>query len=391
MTMPATDLFRIDRLTGCKNYLSFIEDLASLPLAEMPPDYSITEVFPMVTWTQNTTLLFFEINHMKMINDKYGHAYGDSAIHWLGILLTEESQATVYRVGGVEFAVLLTSGTFTEHEAVLLRTLARIQKESKAIEMADPAVHMALIHHKQGSSASPVNVLMQMNEAMLTVKNTPLATYQTFMADELKVAALASGNWRASSESDVTFPMRWISTRNVHQVLHMGKILDQTQQEAYSDAISGLPNMRAALRNLEKALQTSATANSVFSVLLMDGDNIHTYNNINYAAGDVMIRDMSTVFRDNLRPHDFVARWRSGDEFIAILPDTTGEGAKVVGERFRLAVKEASKNWRFPTSITIGIATFPKHGNTVNELVDKAEGALKKGKDAGKDQVVLAE
>lgn len=390
--MPTTDVFRIDHLTKCKNYLGFIEDLASMPLADTPHEYLITEVFPHVTWAQNVSLCFFEINHMRMLNDTYGHVYGDSAINWLGILLTEESGTQpVYRVGGVEFAVLLQSGTFADHAALLQRILARIETEAKAIKLADPAVHVAVIQHKLGTSASPVNVLMQMNEAMLAVKNTPETACRFFMADELKVAALARNNWTATSEADVTFPMRWISTRNVHQVLHMGRMLDQTQAEAYTDAISGLPNMQAALPNLEKCLADSAAANTRFAILLMDGDNIRTYNNINYAAGDTMIRDISAVFRENLRPHDFVARWRSGDEFIAILPDTFAEGARVVGERFREAVKEASRNWRFPTSITIGIATFPRHGSTINELIDKAESALKAGKDAGKDRVLLAE
>jgi diguanylate cyclase (GGDEF)-like protein len=104
-----------------------------------------------------------------------------------------------------------------------------------------------------------------------------------------------------------------------------------------------------------------------------------------------MIHDMGAVFKNNLRPSDFVARWRSGDEFIAVLPDTTGEGAKVVGERFRLAVKEASRSWRFPTTISIGIAVYPTHGNGIAALVDRAESALQRAKSQGKDQVILAD
>jgi diguanylate cyclase (GGDEF)-like protein len=391
MTMPSTELFRIDPLTGCKTFLSFIEELANLPLTDLPLDYPITESLPHTEWPHNSSLLFVEINHMKLLNKAHGHAYGDSAIRWLGLLLTEESGATVYRIGGVEFAVLLTSATFTDHEEVLQRILARIEKEAKSMEMADPAVHVALIHYRQSSHSGPDNVLMQMSEAMLKIKNTAQTTYKIFMAEDLKVAALALTRWTATNESDVTYQTRWIARKNVQHALWMGRKLDQIQQEAYTDAISGLPNMRAALLEIEHKLKSSGSNGNSFSVLLMDGDNIRIYNEINYAAGDVMIRDMSAVFRDNLRPQDFVARWRSGDEFIAVLPDTSSEGAKVVGERFRLAVKEASQNWRFPTSISIGIATYPKHGNTVNALVDMAESALKRGKDEGKDRVILAE
>lgn len=100
---------------------------------------------------------------------------------------------------------------------------------------------------------------------------------------------------------------------------------------------------------------------------------------------------MGSVLSEHLRPGDFIARWRTGDEFIVILPNTSGEGARIVGERFCSAIREASKAWKFPTSISIGVATYPKHGDHINALVDVAEAANKQAKDEGKDRVVLAE
>jgi GGDEF domain-containing protein len=147
-----------------------------------------------------------------------------------------------------------------------------------------------------------------------------------------------SATSKSNDGSDLS--LSWLSF-NIDKVLELGRILDHIQNEAYTDVISGLPNMKAALLNLEQTLQISITDCNPFSLLLIDGDNIRLYNTINYATGDGMIRDMSAVFKNNLRPNDFVARWRTGDEFIVILPDTPVEGAKIIGERFRLAVKEA--------------------------------------------------
>jgi diguanylate cyclase (GGDEF)-like protein len=149
--------------------------------------------------------------------------------------------------------------------------------------------------------------------------------------------------------------------------------------------------MRAALLHVDKVLSEAVALNQPFSVLLMDGDNLRLFNNISYAAGDEMIKNMSAVLLDKLRPGDFVARWRTGDEFIVILPNTTSAGAKIVGERFCSAVRETSQTWIFPTSISIGIATYPQHGDNLNTLVDVAEKAMKHAKDEGKDRVVLAE
>lgn len=390
MTFPTSDLIRSDSLTGCKSYLSFIEDLAQMPLADLPHDYSIAEALPHVSWHQNASLLFVEINHMKLVNENRGHTYGDSVIRWLGILLMEESGSTVYRIGGVEFAVLLPSDDFSKNEEVLQNILARIQIEAKDLGMAEPAVHMALIHYQKTSPASPAIVLMQMSEAMLTLKKTPQLSHKIFLAGELKVAALAYSRWTPENESDLTYQTRWIAYKNIQHALGMAKKIDQLQEEAYTDAISGLPNLKAALLKLEKATHNSTTPKP-FSLLLIDGDNIRAYNSINYAAGDEMIRDMCVVFKDNVRPNDFVARWRSGDEFIAILPDSSMDGARILGERIRLAVKEASKTWRFPVTISIGVACYPIHGEDIATLIDKAESANKRAKDQGKDQVVFAD
>jgi GGDEF domain-containing protein len=57
----------------------------------------------------------------------------------------------------------------------------------------------------------------------------------------------------------------------------------------------------------------------------------------------------------------------------------------------RMAVREASKSWLFPTTVSIGIASYPRHGDDNNTLIDKAESANKHAKNQGKDRVVLAD
>ncbi len=124
-----------------------------------------------------------------------------------------------------------------------------------------------------------------------------------FDGTDFKVRAQAPERWWGqSSDTDVPFAVRWISIINILQVLEMGKILDETRQEAFTDAISGLPNMKAALLRMEETLQDSSANRRPFSILMIDGDNIRIYNSVNYAAGDEMIRQMSALFQDILRP-----------------------------------------------------------------------------------------
>jgi diguanylate cyclase (GGDEF)-like protein len=117
--------------------------------------------------------------------------------------------------------------------------------------------------------------------------------------------------------------------------------------------------MKAAQIDMEKTIQNSTASLTPYSIMIIDGDNIRAYNRINDAAVDEMIRDLCAVLKESVRPSDFVARWRTGDEFMILLPDTPGKGAGILGERIRLAVREASRIWRFPVTVSIGIASYP--------------------------------
>ena len=376
MTMPSVEFYRVDPLTGCHNFLSFVETVDRMSSEGERSPFS---------------LLYVDMNYLVMLNETKGHSYGDSVLRWLGIVLQEESHTTAYRIAGDEFAVILTTGTQTEYEELLNQLFARLTKEGEQLGIPAPPATIALIHFDTDHDFSINDAMFHLGETMLDVKLNKNRTISIFQARDL-IKATA----KAEEQSPDTLNHSWdvlrsIANGSIDRFLAIGRMLDTAQKTSYQDAISGLPNLRAALVRMEKAINDSATSNQPFSILLVDGDNFHKYNDISYATGDEVIRKKGVVLSENLRPGDFVARWRVGDEFIVILPNTFGEGARIVGERFRAAVKEASKGWILPSSITIGIATFSKHGQTVDQLVDTAESVLKKGKSEGKDQVVLAE
>jgi diguanylate cyclase (GGDEF)-like protein len=392
MSTPFSELLRIDPLTGCTNYLGFLETLKHCSLTEaVARDKRSQEgIWYWINASVFSALLFLDMHDLRILNETRGMAYGDSALRWMGILLQEESNQQVYRLGGDEFAILFNIGTRAEHLELVDRILKRMELEARQFGFPGSAGAIALIFFDQ-TPTSLDTILMQMGEAMARVKNEPDSNFMAFAGTDFKIHRQSPETWRANSETDISYSVRWLSIKTIYQVLDLGRILDDTQQEAYTDAISGLPNMKAALRSMEKLLEASKPAQRPFSILMIDGDNIRLYNTINYAAGDGMIRDMSAVIRESLRPGDLVARWRTGDEFMVILPDTPAEDAKKIAERIRLAVREASKTWRFPTTISTGIACFPAHGDDIDSLVDKAEAANKRAKDQGKDQVVYLE
>jgi diguanylate cyclase (GGDEF)-like protein len=375
MTMPSAELYRLDPLTGSNNFLGFVESLAGLSIRERKEPFSI---------------LYIDMNHLRTLNTAKGHSYGDSVIRWMEIVLREESHASTYRIGGDEFTVLLTSGTRSQYEELLNRIFLRLNKEGEQLGLAAPVARIALIHYGAEDHVSLNDVLFQLGEAMLDVQTKRDSTVNIFLARNLIRSDVGLNESIQKTEHHSEELLRWIANDAIGRVHYISKMLEDAQKTSFIDSISGLPNMRAALLKIERELKNASISGQGFSILLMDGDNLTRYNNISYAVGDDMIQRISTTLSTKLRPGDFIARWRAGDEFIAVLPDTMSEGAMIVAERFCAAIREASQTWRFPTTISIGIATYPSHGTDLNRLVDKAEAALKKAKKQGKNRAVIA-
>ncbi|HEU5319113.1 MAG TPA: GGDEF domain-containing protein, partial [Chloroflexota bacterium] len=133
---------------------------------------------------------------------------------------------------------------------------------------------------------------------------------------------------------------------------------------AQHDDISGLPNHRAARSLLDRTIRRHARDGRQFAVLFIDGDNLKHYNDEGYDAGNRMITRLARSIVEGLRPTDYVARWLSGDEFVALLPEAGGEGAGAVAERLRAAVEAEFMGARIPVTISIGVAVYPKDGTT---------------------------
>ncbi len=374
MSTPQTEFFRLDPLTGCNNFLSFVETLDQLSSREGKGRFSI---------------LYTDMNRLRTLNETLGRSYGDSVIRWVEIVLREECIAPIFRTGGDEFIVLLTTGTQSYFEELLNRVFTRLNREGKKLGIPPPAARLALVHYDDNTNLSLQNVLFQLGEAMMDLKTKRERTANIYWARQLISADPFLDSQENNGGKEVQNKLRWIANDAIKRVVFLGRLLDDAQKKSMLDSISGLPNMNAALLRMDRALKHSLSSGLPFSVLLMDGDNLTQYNNISYAEGDKMIQRISAVLLENMRPEDFIARWRSGDEFIAILPDTPSKGAITAGERFCAAIRDRSRDWRYPTSISIGVATFPEHGIDTKSLVDAAEGALKKAKDQGKDRVIL--
>lgn len=349
--------FRVDLLTGCNNLVSFSKSLDD--------NFGNRQLAPL-------SLIMIDVYQLRDINRTKGFEYGDSILRWMGIAIKDETNATVYRISGDGFVAALIGDSHDTHRNTAQKLFDRLNGEALQFELTMPVVRMALIHFPASAPLNPSVVWRNLNEKIeQTHAENP---FQIFHAD--------------TSEEDVA-TLRAIQLM-AKRIETLGGTLQYTFRLAYTDPVSKSPNMLAIQRKLDFALTEAMLSQSYLSVCLIDGDDLKKYNNKGYQAGDDVIRKLSTTLSSALRPDDFLGRWRMGDEFIVILPNTNVEQAVTIAERLRSAVDSASRDWLYPTSVSIGIAYYPKHGNSASELLGAAELGLKESKSKGKNRVTVA-
>ena len=349
---------RVDMLTGCNNLVSFSKSLE---------DNFGNTIF------ERSSLLSVDLQQLRDINRTKGFDHGDKLLRWLGIAIKDETETTVYRISGGNFVAMLIGGKHKSHEATARKLFDRLNKEAEQLQVELPVVRMALIHFPDSAPLNPSVVWKNLNEKMeLTTAEEP---FHVFHAD--------------TSEDDIA-TLRAIDLM-AKRIETLGGTLQYTFKLAYTDPVSNAPNMLAIQRRLDLALGEAVLEHRHLSLCLIDGDNLKQYNKHGYAAGDDVIRKITTTLSAALRPNDFLGRWRMGDEFIIILPSTSVEQASTVAERLCASIESASQGWLNYTTISIGIAYYPKHGDTANKLLEAAERALELAKMGGKNRVIVAQ
>ncbi|MEO6887437.1 MAG: GGDEF domain-containing protein [Ktedonobacteraceae bacterium] len=170
----------------------------------------------------------------------------------------------------------------------------------------------------------------------------------------------------------------------------------RVERVVLTDALTHLPNHRALMDRLEKEKEHAQRYGHPFSLLFFDADHFKRVNDTyGHSTGDVVLRELGSRVRSQLRGEAIVGRY-GGEEFLVLLPETGLAEAYEVAERVRKAIAAhalatSAVNEGIPTTISMGIATFPDEGLTVGELVEKADQAMYWAKRLGRNQVRTAQ
>jgi len=164
------------------------------------------------------------------------------------------------------------------------------------------------------------------------------------------------------------------------------------EQRAETDALTGLPNMRAFNQAMARHERQARRNETSFSVLMVDIDNLKTINDQHgHDVGNKAIRAVADAISQGVRSVDVVARY-GGDEFIVLLPKASEAAASAAGKRImgyvKLAEIDADGN-PVGISVSMGLATYPVMANEAESLLRNADKALYASKRAGRNRLSI--
>ncbi|MNX24787.1 Response regulator PleD [compost metagenome] len=169
-------------------------------------------------------------------------------------------------------------------------------------------------------------------------------------------------------------------------------MLEQVERLAITDGLTGLYNRRYFNSRLETELQRSQRFAHPVSLIILDIDYFKVANDVlGHLGGDAVLKQLAVLLREKVRKVDIVARY-GGEEFAIILPETTATNAAYVAEKIRNWIEEFpfTDQERLPhrnITSSLGVASFPEHAHSLEELIHRADDSLYRAKEAGRNQV----
>ncbi len=176
----------------------------------------------------------------------------------------------------------------------------------------------------------------------------------------------------------------------------LGEANEQLQHLSATDGLTGIGNRRAFDTMLTREWARAARERTALSLLVLDVDLFKLYNDhYGHPAGDQCLRAIAAMLESGLRrPPDFAGRF-GGEEFVTLLPGIEAAGALIVAERLRrdvMATKREHAESPFGVvTVSIGAATaYPQPGTDPQPLIDAADQALYRAKQAGRNRIAGA-
>ncbi len=173
--------------------------------------------------------------------------------------------------------------------------------------------------------------------------------------------------------------------------LHNATTFQKAQEQAITDGLTGVKTHRYLMEALSAEWKRSTRSNRSFALVLMDLDRFKFVNDYyGHLEGDVILQRVGHILEQNCRRSDVVARY-GGDEFVILMPETAVDQARQLANKLRGWVASDPLLRDKNITASFGIAAFPVHGSTPQELIQVADSSMYLSKHQGGNSVSTAE
>jgi diguanylate cyclase (GGDEF)-like protein/PAS domain S-box-containing protein len=172
------------------------------------------------------------------------------------------------------------------------------------------------------------------------------------------------------------------------------QLRETLREQSIRDPLTHLFNRRFLEESLTRELELASRKRQNVAVLFLDLDHFKKFNDaFGHAAGDMVLQSLADLFRTFFRSTDICCRY-GGEEFAIVLPESSSEDAATRANALRCEVKrlrlQYKKQTLGPLSLSAGVAAFPAHASSADELLKIADQCLYQSKARGRDVVTVA-
>ncbi len=173
--------------------------------------------------------------------------------------------------------------------------------------------------------------------------------------------------------------------------LHNALTFQKAQEQAITDGLTGVKTHRFFMEALSAEWKRSTRAGRPFSLVLMDLDRFKFVNDFyGHLEGDQVLQRVGHILEQNCRRSDVVSRY-GGDEFVILMPETNIEQARQLASKLRAWIAADPLLREKNITASFGIASFPIHGSTPQELIQVADASMYLSKHQGGNTVSTAD
>ena len=169
--------------------------------------------------------------------------------------------------------------------------------------------------------------------------------------------------------------------------LHNALAFQKAQEQAITDGLTGVKTHRFFMDALSSEWKRATRGGRPFTLALLDVDRFKFINDIQgHLEGDLVLKRLGQILVQSCRSSDVVGRY-GGDEFVILMPDTDAEQGLHLTEKLRSAILTERVLQEKSITASIGLATFPLHASTPQEVIQMADAAMYLSKHQGGNSV----